>query len=754
MRKLCYAALGYAGALLLSHYLLPERFWLAAAAAAAVLSLAGFALKNKARWVAMLVLGFVAMGFLWNWGHYQLRVAPADALVGREERVAAVVLDYPASYDSYERVTLRLRQEGLPAAKVYVYDYAHELADVRPGDLLEMELRFFTAMESWGEDVDTYRSSGVFVRASLVGDAAVTGRWKGRVLLLPRELSHALCQKISASFPEDTAPFLMALLTGNKQAIYEQTQVYTPLKLAGLTHVIAVSGMHVAFLVGAVNLLIAHRRRAAMLSLPLIGLFVLLAGMSPSVMRAGVMQSMLLMAPILKRENDGPTTLASAAMMILLLNPESVASLSFQLSFAAMAGILLLSQPVYLWLRGEHSGQLSHTLCSVVGTSISAMAFTLPLSVLYFGFIPLYAVLGNVLCLWAVTLSFTLAYAVCFLTFLWPAAAAFAGTLVGWLPRYIFAVSSAIARFPFAALYTGTPWLRWWLLGVYLLFFVAWLLKGKGKALRPVIPLCLCLVSLAAISLVQRKAVPEGEMSITAVDVGQGQSIVALQDGSAVVIDCGGSVSGGAGERTAEHLQAMGQRRVELLVLTHLHADHANGVLQLMELVELQRIALPQDADDAGLSQPILDRADELGVEVLLIEEDSLVRVGDLHLTLIAPLGEESVNERGLMVLGRFGAYDFLVTGDADMDTEALLTYFYDLPALELLVVGHHGSRYSTSTELLDETTPAAAFISVGYNSYGHPHETVLQRLSQYGVDVYRTDEEGNVTMTVGEHNG
>ena len=121
-RKLCWAAAGTAAALLCAHYCLPLAWQPAAAVGLLVLGLAALLLRKRLGTVLGLLCLFAGAGFLWNWGHYQLFVAPADALVGREERVEALVLDYPVSYDRYDRLRVRLCQEGLPRATVYVYD--------------------------------------------------------------------------------------------------------------------------------------------------------------------------------------------------------------------------------------------------------------------------------------------------------------------------------------------------------------------------------------------------------------------------------------------------------------------------------------------------------------------------------------------------------------------------------------------------------------------------------------------------------
>ena len=125
------------------------------------------------------------------------------------------------------------------------------------------------------------------------------------------------------------------------------------------------------------------------------------------------------------------------------------------------------------------------------------------------------------------------------------------------------------------------------------------------------------------------------------------------------------------------------------------------------------------------------------------------VSVGDTTFTLIPPLGSGTSNEEGLFVLCSAGDFDALITGDADSAVEAMLVKYYNLPDVELLLVGHHGSNGSTSNEFLNAIRPETAIISVGYNSYGHPRAEVLERLGDAGAEIFRTDLHGSVTVSV-----
>lgn len=152
--------------------------------------------------------------------------------------------------------------------------------------------------------------------------------------------------------------------------------------------------------------------------------------------------------------------------------------------------------------------------------------------------------------------------------------------------------------------------------------------------------------------------------------------------------------------------------------------------------------------EDDPLRREITALAEEKGIETLLLAEDADVTFGESALRIYAPLGSGGANEEGLSVLCTAGDFDGLITGDMNDTVEKRLIKYGSLPDLELLVAGHHGSKYATSEELLLGTRPELAVISVGYNTYGHPAPETLERLAAAGCAIYRTDWSGTVTIT------
>ena len=226
--------------------------------------------------------------------------------------------------------------------------------------------------------------------------------------------------------------------------------------------------------------------------------------------------------------------------------------------------------------------------------------------------------------------------------------------------------------------------------------------------------------------------------------------VIPTTTGSAVLIDCGGIGEGNAGDAAAEFLLQNGVARVDALLITHFHADHVNGVERLLARLDVEKLVYAAGCEQTGYMDDILDACADAGVTAYVIDRDTVLALGSLELTLFAPAAVGDTNERCMMVYGDWGDYEFLVTGDAPASVERALIESRDLGDMELLVVGHHGSRYSTDEALLDDIMPETALISVGAgNTYGHPTQEVLDRLEERGIEVRRTDESGTIIIKV-----
>jgi competence protein ComEC len=576
------------------------------------------------------------------------------------------------------------------------------------------------------------------------------------LLYLPAELRHAITEKIQTIFPTDTSPFMMALLVGDTAGLREDTVLSGALSATGTSHIISVSGMNVAFLMSLLGFLIKDKRRLALWGIPVVVVFMAVVGFAPPVTRAGIMQIFLLSAPLFRRETDPVTSLSASLLLILLFNPFSAGSTGLQLSFTATLGMLLFSDKLYAILDRPF-GKLKfykhrpvrwfiRILIASLSSTVGALSLSLPLIALHFGTVSLIAPLTNIAVLWAVSLAFTggiIAVAAAFIVAPAGAAVAF---VVALPARFVIDAITALSHVPFASVYTANPAVVIWLVYAYLM--LAAYLAFRVELRRYVLPACASAIALCLILLLTSSLSDRQNLSVTALDVGQGQCVVITTGRFTEVVDCGSKSGKDAGDILTKYLQGHGRTTIDLLVLTHYHEDHANGVAEVLARNRVSMLAVPVPSlDDGPLSQEILEYAESNGITIYYIAQDVRAAFGGLSVCLYAPLGTETENERGLTILCSDNGFDALITGDMSDDIEQLLVSEKSLPDIEVLIAGHHGSKYASSDALLRAVTPEAAVISVGFNTYGHPAPETLRRLAQYGITAYRTDLDGDVTI-------
>ena len=756
MRWLATAALSFSAAIFLAYICIPTGWLIVPAVGSAVLAAVLALLRRK--WLRPMVLAliFFALGLAEYAVYARCTVEKAEKLEGEELTVSCTVLEYPDIYDGYCRLRVRVDSGPLRPLKAIVYDYDRELADAEPGLKLRFPTKVRSAGELYGKPYDNYYVNGYFCKLTIRGDAERLGE-NFDLRLLPVRIKHVLLSHIETVFPPDTQAFLKALMLGDKQAFYDDDALYTSMTRAGLMHVVAVSGLHIAFLVGMLTFLLGNGRAGSLTSMLVVWLFVLMTGSGKAAVRAAVMQSFLLMAPLLRRENDPLTSLSAALALILAACPLAAGSVSLQLSFGAMAGILCCFPRIYRFLCPWHSeglpGRIWSYIAAVLANSLSVMPLTVPLTAIHFGYVPLLAFVANFACLWAVSACFSLAWFSCLLAFI-PGIGTLTAGLCALLVRYISAVCGLVAGMPHAVLYVQTAGSWLWMTACYALLLFA-VFYRKNRLVRFALPALLSL-SLLGLVLLRADRHYRTQDTMTVLNVGQGQCITAFAGDTTFMVDCGNINNlDNAGALAGEYLLSCGRKRVDVLLLTHLHADHANGVLRLLEMLPVDMLILPAEAEDPdGLREAILASARLHGAEVSELASRAHAERGRLGMDIFYLPEGKTENERCLTARLRIGETDMLITADAPQSMERQLAEREDLSGTEILIAGHHGSRDACAPELLREAGGNMAIVSVGYNTYGHPAEETLDRLRESGYTVWRTDLNGTVEIAVRANNG
>ncbi len=757
VRILCIASIGYCAAVFLSHYLLFGESLAAVLMLPAIAALTALLLRGRMRTRLIIAAAAMALGFCHYWLHYEQTVSKCEVFADREITTTARITDYPDERDRCTLLTVKITGDELPNVKALVIDYSGEEQDFLPGDEIRVKLRLRSVTERYGEETDSNISKGLYLNGYTSESIEKTGRRQDSFLYFPKLLGNALHNEIGRLFPDDTAPFMKALLAGYKDDYYQNDKLYASMNVAGLAHVVAVSGMHVAFLVGVLQSILGRNRRSSLICIVLVWLFVVMVGSPLSAVRAGIMISILMLAPVLGRINDRATTLSFALAAILISNPFSAGSVALQLSFGAVAGMFLFSQPVYEYFASKLTPpKLLRTpvnyMIATLSSSLAVTVFTFPLLAVHFGYVTLLAPLMNILCLWAISALFAGGFALCALGLVLPVPASWLAGLLSYLVRYIACAVEYSAKMPVTALYTENACAVPWLIASYVLF-IAYFILRRYKKLSVLIPSAVCLVMLCGVFLLTERDMRSDTGTISVMNVGNGQCIAVTEGENTVVIDCGGyGITQNAGSMLASYLRANGRYDIDYLMLTHLHTDHASGVVRLLNLMNVKTVILPDNAEDTGgdgMLESIIEAAGENDTKLVYITQDTDFTAGMIRLSVFESSELGSRDESGIMAKLSINDYDMLVTGDVEKVVERELVAKHELSGTELLIVPHHGSRYSTSSELLSALRPETAVISTGYNSYGHPTQETLDMLDKYDINILRTDELGRIVLHI-----
>ena len=685
------------------------------------------------------LLGF-GIGCLWFCG-YSLLVYPDDMDADMPIPLQVTISDYSQSTDYGAATDGRLYLDGkMHPVRIY---HSDELS-MEPGDQV---CGSFLVSNCLKEGETYLLADGIHFLLRLQGEGDVTKSDNVSLLDLPAVWRHKLLSGMDTLFEENVASFCKALVLGDRSGL--SYEISTDLRMSGIAHVVAVSGLHVSFLFGLIDFLTMRRRKlAALIGIPVLLLFAAAVGFTPSVTRACIMQILILLGALLGKDYDRPTALSFACLVMLAVMPTMLLSISFQMSVACIIGLMCFSQPIYNWILGDHvldaqKGSKWIRFCKrwfagSVSTSISACITTIPLVAYYFETISLVGILTNLLVLWVLTFLFYVVVLAVLGYWLVPVL----GIALAWLAQfpaqYILSVCAFLGRLPLAAVFTQSPYIVIWLVGAYGMLVAFLMMKRK-----PLGVFIVCTTASLCVALGLSWAQPyQNNVSFTMLDVGQGQCLLLHSDGKTYMIDCGG-MGDSTADLAADTLMSRGIYHLDGIILTHYDADHSDGLAAFLTRMDADVLLLPNLYDPKGTGFSLSRLTDG---RVLVVGEDMELAFGQGTMRIFAPEDPFLGNECSLSVLFSRENCDILITGDRNIAGELRLMDRFELPQLELLVAGHHGADSSTGVALLDQTKPEHILVSCGDQEiYGHPSDALIHRAREFGCVLNTTDENGTI---------
>lgn len=569
--------------------------------------------------------------------------------------------------------------------------------------------------------------------------------------------------------PKKEAGTIMAMVLGEKYLLGDEIKrLYQE---NGISHILAISGLHVS-IVGAAIYYILKKLRLGLVTSTIISMgfvysYGILTNFSISTNRAVVMYMVMLVANLLGKTFDILSALSLSAFLILIQNPMEIFSVGFILSFGAVLGIALVLPSLDSLLPTKISAVRS------IYVGISAQVFTLPFVLYYFFQLPLYSVLINLLIIPFTSLLITISLAAGIGGIIYIPLGVFMAGGTNYILRLYELICKLGASLPGNLITIGRPDILRVI--IYFLMVFSFIYGAKRyKKKRYLVILQLAIVILVIPSS------REG-LLVTMLDVGQGDAIfIETELGSTILIDGGSMDVNQVGTyRIKPYLLYMGIDKLDYAIVTHTDTDHVSGLMEIMngEDITVKCLVLPDTSERNETYLELEDLARDKGISLGYVALGDEFIEGDFHMmALHPPLGYQpaSNNDYSTVLSIRYGEFDMLLTGDIESkgerelvesfarqnDTDANNYNFIDndtainkiniciKPDYDVLKVAHHGSKNSTSQELLEIIKPQISLISCSKNNrYGHPHEELLERLGDVGSEVVITYESGAITI-------
>ncbi|MEG0509026.1 MAG: DNA internalization-related competence protein ComEC/Rec2 [Eubacterium sp.] len=566
------------------------------------------------------------------------------------------------------------------------------------------------------------------------------------------KIHQVLAKTCDTFLKSDESGLVKGLLFGSKDVTRE---VKDNFRNAGVSHILAVSGLHVGYVYALVLFVLGFfkvkKKSQIFFLVPFLLFYVALTGFSPTVIRAAVMLSVLVLGQGIEEEYDGVNGLCLATLCILMIKPIQLFMAGFQLSFCAVLGILLFYKPLMRLYEknirkpGMIISSLCITICSTIGT--------LPASLYHFHTINFISLASNLLIVPLAGVLLVMSFVGIPIITFFPIMGNILGLPLAFLADGMLALTEFFSQFHFLLIQRGGLSL----LEMALLFILSFLVSGyfnfRKKNIRRFI---IITISMICILLGVGNLIPR-QLTVTFLDVGQGDSaLIQTPKGGAYLIDGGGFYTYGTDQKKERTLiseqvllpalYAKNIMHLDGVFITHNHVDHSQGIEEILSKIPVDRLFVNTKYNNEGLLKQSKIPVSVLSQGKSFSTEDGLSMTVYWPDEKVEALPENEQNDHSTVLRLVYREASILMMGDSGFAVEDMIVT--EMPESDVIKIGHHGSKYSSSEAFLKKVAPKLAIISVGqYNYFGHPTEETLKNIENAGAKCYRTDENGAVEL-------
>lgn len=553
---------------------------------------------------------------------------------------------------------------------------------------------------------------------------------------------------INKALTPQEAAIMLGMLLGKVDDLGDEQ--YNDYQKTGVIHVFSVSGLHVGFLVVLCGWITAifnlSRRSKFIFSVVMIALYGTIIGWPVSVTRASLMAVTGLTAYYFGRENQMLDSLGLAGIIVLLLDPQAIFKISFQLSFMATFGL------IYIFPIVRRRVEKNHLVWDLILIPLCAQLAVLPLIAWHFNILSPVSIISNIVITYAAGVSVILGFFALAAAPVWPGLAAAVIYPAGLFNELIMHANAFFKNLPLAYIWVATPHLAG--LIVYYAGLILALRGGENTFKKQYVVAGLVAAALFITGLcLPGNVYNRGNAEVVFIDVGQGDSILLKTPrGKFILVDGGGSqFYDVAATRLLPYLHHRGIRNLFMAINTHPDTDHLLGLEAAAADLKIHYLGLPHavlgvaeyDKIKAAMAKKRGEIIPLYQGQVIEVEKGFKIRV--LHPEKTLELPSDDFNQHSLILMVEYQDWSVLLTGDAGQEELEKIVEQGEIDPVTIVKVPHHGSRHSISENFYHHANPEWAVICVGNNSFGHPHPDVLKVLTEQDVNILRTDTGGNI---------
>lgn len=597
-------------------------------------------------------------------------------------------------------------------------------------------------------------------------------------------VSNLLKRKVEILLPENSASLLKGILLGDCTDI--SSDVKENFKECNLSHMLAVSGAHLSYLIIGINIILSKKifgkRASKIITIFGIIIFMNITNMSPSIERAGISSIICIIASLIHRKPDSINAVAIAVLCTVIKNPLSILNVGMQLSYAGTLSLLMFANgreennSREIIENSEKGKNIKKYLVESIKVTLCANILIMPLTIYKFNTISLNFILANLVAGPLLGLSLILGLIMLVTSFVSLNIAKLFSFILNIILIILMQSTKLISQIPYSNIAVITPHLISIVIIytiIFLVYYIAKLpelrkkLKAKNKFIIRTIAIVLSITIISAATL---KLLEGKKLKLHFVDVGQGDcTYLKTPSGKNILIDGGGNRDKekyDVGKKVLlPYLLDRRVKKLDYIIVSHFDADHAQGLEAVIQNIKVKNIIVCKQASDSALYKEIIKLCKKKNVNIITVKRGQTIKIDKyVHFEILHPGdimlddGKGGLNANAIVAKMyctiKNKTTTIMFTGDIEEKAEEELVKIYgDKLKADILKVAHHGSKTSSIAEFLKCVSPKIALIGVGKdNTFGHPNSGVLSRLENINAKIYRTDKLGEITVTISKN--